>query len=59
MNDRVDSREVDNRIAKMDQYVDEELETFLRNLTALLAQPSISATGKGVGECTSMVEELE
>ena len=58
MNDRFDSREADDRIAKMDQYVDDELETFLEDLTALLAQPSISATGEGVEECTSMVEQL-
>ncbi|HKL28792.1 MAG TPA: M20/M25/M40 family metallo-hydrolase [Natrialbaceae archaeon] len=37
-------------------YVDERFDDFLEDLRALLAQPSISATGEGVAECTDLVE---
>lgn len=37
-------------------YVDELFDDFLEDLRTLLAQPSISATGEGVAECTALVE---
>lgn len=58
MNNRIDSGEADDRIAKIDRYIDDELEIFLSDLTDLLTQPTISVTGEGVSKCTSMVEQL-
>lgn len=41
-----------------EQYIDDHFESFLDDLFALLEQPSISATGEGVAECTALAEEL-
>ena len=40
------------------RYIDDHFETFLDDLFALLEQPSISATGEGVAECTALAEDL-
>jgi acetylornithine deacetylase/succinyl-diaminopimelate desuccinylase-like protein len=37
-------------------YVDDHRERFREDLFELLAQPSVSATGEGVPECTALVE---
>ncbi|MFB9808600.1 M20/M25/M40 family metallo-hydrolase [Haladaptatus pallidirubidus] len=39
-------------------YIEREFEAFVDDLFELLAQPSISATGEGVPECTALVERL-
>lgn len=39
-------------------YVDEHFDDYLDDLIRLVEQPSISATGEGVAECTTLVEEL-
>ncbi|WP_117595590.1 M20/M25/M40 family metallo-hydrolase [Haloprofundus halophilus] len=41
-----------------DDYVDERFDDFLEDLLGLLEQPSISATGEGVAECTDLAERL-
>lgn len=38
------------------EYVEAHLDEFLDDLFDLLAQPSVSATGEGVAECTDLVE---
>lgn len=40
------------------EYIDDRVGEFLEELEALLAQPSVSATGEGVAECTEMLTEL-
>lgn len=42
----------------IEAYVDEQFDGFLDSLFALLEQPSISATGEGVVECTDLAERL-
>ena len=44
--------------AEADAHVDERFDRLLEDLFELIAQPSISATGEGVEECTDLVEEL-
>ncbi len=39
-------------------YIDEHSQDFLRKLTKLVRQPSISATGEGIGECAQMVRSM-
>ncbi len=34
-----------------DQYIDDQFQTFLSELQALVDQPSVSATGEGIEEC--------
>lgn len=41
-----------------EQFVTETFDTFLKDLFTLLKQPSISATGEGVGECTDLAVDL-
>lgn len=45
-------------IKDTESYVDEQFDSFLDDLFTLLEQPSISATGEGVAECTNLVEHL-
>lgn len=45
-------------VETIEDYVDEQVDGFLDTLFALLEQPSISATGEGVAECTDLVERL-
>ncbi|WP_129113593.1 M20/M25/M40 family metallo-hydrolase [Halegenticoccus tardaugens] len=45
-------------VERADSYVDNTFEDFLDDLEELLAQPSISATGEGVDECTELVTQL-
>ena len=45
-------------VTAVDEYADEHFEAFLDDLFALLSQPSISATGEGVSECTELVDGL-
>ena len=42
----------------IDDYLQENLENAIAELITLCAQPSISATGAGVTECASLVENL-
>lgn len=41
-----------------DEYVNARFDDFLDDLFGLLKQPSISATGEGVAECTELAERL-
>lgn len=45
-------------VADTDDYIEEHFDPILEDLFDLLAQPSISATGEGVAECTDLVERL-
>lgn len=40
------------------EYIDANFDSYLDDLRRLVKQPSISATGEGVGECTTLVESL-
>lgn len=40
------------------EYADDHFEEYIDNLFDLLSQPSISATGEGVAECTELVKEI-
>lgn len=42
----------------VDDYIDDRFATFLDELRALVAQPSISATGEGIEECARHEREL-
>lgn len=41
-----------------EDYIDSTFDDFLDDLFVLLEQPSISATGEGVAECTDLAEQL-
>ncbi len=41
-----------------DAYIDEQFDTFLDDLQALVAQPSISATGEGIDDCAALLQQL-
>jgi acetylornithine deacetylase/succinyl-diaminopimelate desuccinylase-like protein len=55
---RDEDEEATNGVAAVDEYVEANFDAFLGDLETLLRQPSISATGEGVDECTSLVERL-
>ncbi|MFW5938499.1 MAG: M20/M25/M40 family metallo-hydrolase, partial [Halanaeroarchaeum sp.] len=42
----------------VDEYIEDRFGTYLDDLTALVAQPSISATGEGIRECAEHEREL-
>ena len=42
----------------VDERIDADFDTSLDDLFELLAQPSVSATGEGVAECTELVEAV-
>ncbi|GAB7095127.1 M20/M25/M40 family metallo-hydrolase [Halolamina litorea] len=42
----------------VDDTIDDHFETYLTDLQALIAQPSISATGEGIRECAEHEREL-
>ncbi|WP_233498284.1 M20/M25/M40 family metallo-hydrolase [Meiothermus sp. QL-1] len=42
----------------IDRYLEANLEAYLQETIRLCAQPSVSATGEGVLECASLVEQI-
>ncbi|MFD1514346.1 M20/M25/M40 family metallo-hydrolase [Halomarina rubra] len=46
------------RVAAVDAFVAERFDDALADLETLLRQPSISATGEGVDDCTALAERL-
>ena len=41
-----------NRNAQLDQYIQENLDRYIQETKRICAQPSVSATGQGVRECS-------
>jgi acetylornithine deacetylase/succinyl-diaminopimelate desuccinylase-like protein len=54
-------REMDNHDADMKEvygYIDQNSQSFLKDLTRLIRQPSVSAKGEGMQECAEIVEKM-
>jgi acetylornithine deacetylase/succinyl-diaminopimelate desuccinylase-like protein len=49
---------VSQRVASIDQYIDEHLDRWVAELTRLCAVPSVSARHEGVDECADTVADL-
>lgn len=47
-----------SRASAIDQFLQKNLEAYLGETIRLCAQPSVSATGQGVNECASLVEQI-
>jgi acetylornithine deacetylase/succinyl-diaminopimelate desuccinylase-like protein len=45
-------------LAEADSYVEEQYDEFLADLRELVAQPSVSRTGRGIEECAGYLESL-
>lgn len=45
-------------IAKVHRYIDENFDRSLTQIMQLLAQPSISASGEGIGECVDLLSAM-
>lgn len=43
---------------RIDEYIEENFDMFVNDLKNLLAQPSVSATGEGVRDCTELVQNF-
>jgi len=43
---------------KVEDYIEENFESYMKDLIRLLSQPSISTTSEGVEKCTKLVQDL-
>lgn len=44
--------------SEVEKYISDHEEEFVEDLKRLIAQPSVSASGEGIEECTQLLEEL-